>query len=104
MPPAMESQMLRGVPSRKRSLLEKRCTMAKPPTASMERTATKDMLLDVPLQGCFENGLRAAPELTEPSPARPLEANLARPGRSQQEITPGGGSEEWGLLFYKTQT
>ena len=43
--------------------------------------------------------------LTEPSPARPLEANLARPGRSQQELTPGGGgSEEWGLLFYKTQT
>ena len=52
--------MLRGVPFRKRNLLENRCTTAKPPTASRETTATTDMPLDVPIQGCFENGLRAA--------------------------------------------
>ncbi len=36
MPPATESQMLRGVPSRKRNLSENRCTATKPARASRE--------------------------------------------------------------------
>ena len=33
---------------------------------------------------------------------RPLRAVLARLGRSQQEIAPGGASEEWGHLLQGT--
>ncbi len=36
MSPDIESQMLRGIPSRKRSLLDKRCTMARSSAATSE--------------------------------------------------------------------
>jgi hypothetical protein len=37
-PPAIESQMLRGMPSRKRSFPERKCTTAKPTAARSETT------------------------------------------------------------------
>src|SRR5919112_6132293 len=67
MPPAMESQMLRGVPSRKRSLLENKCTIASATTASKERTVTTDMPLGVPCEAVLKTayGCPRSPFLSE---------------------------------------
>ncbi len=60
MPPKIESQMLRGVTLRKRNLLENRCTMTKPNTASSETTVTTDIAPRYPLLDHLQTNLRVA--------------------------------------------
>ena len=60
MPPAIESQMLRGVSSRKRNLLENGCMTTNPSTASSETNVTTDIVSRYPLLSYLETDLRVS--------------------------------------------